>query len=31
VMLEGRIVFETDRAGAAAETIGRHMTGVSRR
>jgi simple sugar transport system ATP-binding protein len=31
VMLEGRIVFETDRAGAAAEAIGRHMTEGSRR
>ena len=31
VMLEGRIVFETDRAGAAAQAIGRHMTEGSRR
>ena len=27
VMLEGRLVFETDRAQAAAAEIGRHMTG----
>jgi simple sugar transport system ATP-binding protein len=31
VMLEGRIVYETDRARAAAEAIGRHMTEGSRR
>jgi ABC-type uncharacterized transport system ATPase subunit len=31
VMLEGRIVFETGRAGAAAEAIGRHMTEGTRR
>jgi simple sugar transport system ATP-binding protein len=31
VMLEGRIVYETERAGATAEAIGRHMAEGSRR